>query len=474
MAQNITCLYSRRAIRLLAVLCLIIPLVTRSSSAIAASSPGTTNVILMLKPAATAPSTALAPAGASRVERIQSVINTLQAQASAAQPPVLARLEQMRAAGTVSAVRPFWITNAIAVSVQADQLSALAALPGVASIVPDRPIHPVGTTPSSTGTLAPANLNQIGAPTVWAKGYTGQGVVVANLDTGVSLSAYSLSGKYRGGADSWHDVFGQHTTPYDADGHGTGTMSIMVADNYGVAPGAQWMAVKIFSDAGTAQDSDAIAGLQWVLAPNGHPASAPNVINNSWAEDAATDPSLPCPSDTTTQAMHAALQALVAANILPIFAAGNFGPGTATAPTPSSFPEVIAVGAVDNQNNIASFSSRGPTNCRPAGSAFPDIAAPGVGITFYAQSPTPTNPVLATGSGTSFAAPHVAGALAVLLSAYPGLSAAQQRFLLLHTTTDLGAPGPDNVYGYGALNLLAMYYRPLETHKNYLPLAAGQ
>lgn len=468
-----------RALGLLVIFCTLSSLLAPSAGNVIAAgalaaptNAGERKVILMLAPAA-ADVINSAALGASktgdRAARIRAVTGALQAQANATQPPALVRLEQMRAAGKLRQVRPFWITNAIAVTAPADQLAALAALPGVVGVVPDRPIVKVGGGALQTQALPASNLEQVHAPEVWAQGYTGQGVVVANLDTGVSLSASSLAGKYRGGTDSWYDVYGQSTTPYDKDGHGTGTMSIMVADTYGVAPGARWMAVKIFPDPGStiqASDSDAIAGLQWALSPAGNPARAPNVVNNSWAEDAAANPSQPCPDSAP---MHAALQALVAANILPVFAAGNFGPATSTAPIPSSYPEVIAVGAVDSQSTITPFSSLGPTNCRPAGSVFPDISAPGQDITFDS-----TSGGLAGGSGTSFSAPHVAGALAVLLSAYPGLSAAQQRRLLLSTATGLSVPRPNNTYGYGLLNLQAMYYRPLETHVTFMPVAAAR
>mgnify|MGYP005811938871 CR=1 FL=1 len=452
------------------VFILLAACVTRAAgSAGKDASPNTpadeSSVIIMLRNGPADP-LALSRAETNRAGRARAVVSGLQAQANAAQPAVLAHLEQMRARGKVKQIRPFWIINAVAVTVQTSSLAELSALPGVASVVPNRPLVLADrVSPAQTSGTA-ANLEQIHAPEVWAKGYTGQGIVVANLDTGVSLDT-PLAANYRGGANSWYDVQGEYTTPYDPDGHGTATMSLMVGADYGVAPGARWMAVKIFpspaSGAG-ATDADAISGLQWVLAPNGDPSAAPDVVNNSWSAD-AIDPTQPCADSAP---MHAALQALAAADILPVFAAGNFGPSSPSAPVPSSYPEVVAVGAIGADNAIAAFSSRGPTNCRLAGSAFPDLSAPGVGVPFYSPSGG-----ISYGSGTSFAAPHVAGALAVLFSAFPHLSSATQRSILLNSAADLGTPGVDDVYGYGRLDVLAMYNRMLQTEIFYLPMIAS-
>ena len=191
---------------------------------------------------------------------------------------------------------------------------------------------------------------------------------------------------------------------------------------------------------------------QWLLDPDGDPKTddAPNVVNNSWSENTPG-----CENDPT---LHSALKALTAAGILPVFAAGNLGSFAgngslqkSTGPIPSIYPEVLAVGAVDVDSQIAAFSSIGPTNCRPAGQVFPDLVAPGVNI---ASSNIDNSGVPLYGlSGTSFSAPHAAGALALLLDAFPNLTARQQRSILQQSALDLGKKGADDVYGSGQLDM---------------------
>jgi hypothetical protein len=316
--------------------------------------------------------------------------------------------------------------------------------PDVATITPDiTDIIPVG---------APAadNISAINVPALWNMGDTGQGVVVANMDTGVDVNHPDLSTRWRGGGDSWFDPYYQHpTTPTDNNGHGTWTMGVMVAGDasgtsLGVAPGAQWIAVKIFDDSGTATATAIHLGFQWLLDPDGDPATpdAPQVVNNSWSYGTPG-----CNLEFQND-----LRALRLVGILPIFAAGNFGPNASTSVSPANYPEAFAVGAVDNSGAIQSYSSRGPSTCGETASIYPDAVAPGANIyttdlySLYTQQ-----------SGTSMAAPHVSGALALLLSAFPGINTESQAASLLNTAADLGIAGPDNDYGYGSVDALAAY-----------------
>jgi hypothetical protein len=146
------------------------------------------------------------------------------------------------------------------------------------------------------------------------------------------------------------------------------------------------------------------------------------------------------------------LQALQAASILPIFAAGNFGPYASTSVSPANYPESVAVGAISNNNSIYGYSGRGPSACGEASSIYPELVAPGVSV-----KTTDLGGLYTQATGTSLSAPHAAGVLALLLNAYPNLSAAQQRAALVNGAADLGAAGPDNNYGYGRLDALASY-----------------
>ena len=116
-------------------------------------------------------------------------------------------------------------------------------------------------------------------------------MVVATLDTGVDLTHPDLAGAWRGGANSWYDPNGEHpTTPVDVNGHGTWTMGVMVGgdaggSSIGIAPDAQWIAAKIFNDRGIATTVGIHLAFQWLLDPDGNPATAdaPNVVNDSWS-----------------------------------------------------------------------------------------------------------------------------------------------------------------------------------------------
>ncbi len=209
---------------------------------------------------------------------------------------------------------------------------------------------------------------------------------------------------------------------------------------------ARWIAAKIFDDRGRATTSAIHKALQWVLDPDGDPATldAPQVVNNSWS---FANPG--CISDFAVD-----LQALRAAGILPVFAAGTSRPVS-----PANLPEAFAVGAIDDQSTALADSARGPSNCLSIDSVYPQLVAPGANI-----HTTDRYGKYIDASGTSLAAAHVSGALALLLSARPGLSANEQADLLTSTAIDLGERGPDNEYGYGRLDVAALIDRAAPTN----------
>jgi hypothetical protein len=355
----------------------------------------------------------------------------------------------MRAAAgeAVSDITPFWIFNGFAITASPSVIARLAASPDVLRITPDEiDLAPAGA-PAAVADAA-ANLSVVRAPALWSLGWRGQGVVVASLDTGVDVNHPDLASSWRGGANSWFDPFDQHPLlPSDPNGHGTWTMGVMVGGStsgtaIGVAPAAKWIAARIFDDSGRSSATAVHRAYQWLLDPDGDPATddAPDVVNNSW-----TFTSSGCHLEFERD-----LLALRAAKILPIFAAGNSGPGPGTSLSPGNNPSAFAVGATDDSGEIYSGSSRGPSSCD--GSLFPEITAPGVGI--HSSSP---NGAYLDSTGTSLAAPHVTGVLAVLLSAYRNLPVEQQQAALSAGATDLGPLGVDNVFGAGRLNGLASY-----------------
>lgn len=295
---------------------------------------------------------------------------------------------------------------------------------------------------SASDTPATPNLQLIGAPQVWAHNITGQGVVIALLDSGVDLSQPELAARWRGGTNSWFDPYNEHPQqPIDLTGHGTQVLGVIVGGqasgaSIGLAPEAQWIAARIFNDRGQATTEAIHAALRWVLDPDGDPTTpdAPQVLNASWsAVDLACNPEFA-----------ADLRALREAGILPVFSAGTHYPVS-----PANLPEAFAVGALAGANTLLADSASGPSAC-PGKKFFPDVVAPGKDI-----FTTDRSGLYATLDGTSLAAAHVSGALALLLSAHPGLTADEQAALLRETAVDLGAPGPDVKFGYGRLNVNA-------------------
>ncbi|RME44029.1 MAG: peptidase S8, partial [Caldilineae bacterium] len=288
-------------------------------------------------------------------------------------------------------------------------------------------------------------MERIGAADVWQSlGVDGTGVVVANIDTGVDYLHPDLQTRYRGyrgsslpplNAGNWFDATGGGAQyPVDANGHGTHTMGTMVGQNgLGVAPGARWIAVRAFSSNGIAQESWLHAAFQWILAPAGDPALAPDVVNNSWSS-----------ANGSSTTFEPDIRLLVAAGIFPIFSAGNNGPDGKTVGSPGSLDIALAVGATDPDDVIAWFSSRGPS---PWGKIKPDVSAPGVNV----LSTLPGG-AYGTASGTSMAAPHVAGVAALLRQADPALSYTDTFRLITETTQPLGDPHPNNTYGWGLVN----------------------
>jgi subtilisin family serine protease len=380
----------------------------------------------------------------------KNLISALQKKADSSQLNLRSLLQTRRAQGAVQNFTPLWIQNAIATNADQTVINEMAQRPEVARIILDETFSaPAKAAPTKNGpalSAAEANISKIKAPDMWSLGFTGQNVVIASLDSGVDNTHPDLAAQWRGGSNSWYDPYGQHTTPTDISGHGTETMGVMVGrssggSSIGVAPDAKWIAAKIFNDAGQAQAIQIHLAFQWVLDPDGNlnTADAPKIVNNSWASNMGG-------CSTTFQAD---LQALVAAGIVPVFAAGNFG---ALSSSPANNPEAFAVGNTNNNDVIASDSSRGPTSCGSGATSrtWPSVVAPGVNI----RTSDPDN-LYFSYSGTSLAAPHVSGAMALLLSANSNLTVSQLENALTSTAVDLGTAGTDNTYGAGRIDMLA-------------------
>jgi uncharacterized repeat protein (TIGR01451 family) len=399
---------------------------------------------------------------AQRQGKVQAVVDRLQSTAAASQAALLSDLAVRQARGSVQRYQPLWVTNAVAVTAGREALFALAARPEVRLVTLDRyrqwiagpPVAEPLSLPLAVGS-AEWNIQRIRADQVWAAlGLSGSGVVVANIDTGVDWNHPALQGSYRGyhtgglpnHTGNWYDATdGGFLYPGDGHGHGTHTMGIMAgAGGIGVAPGARWIAARAFDPSGNAYDSWIHAAFQWILAPAGDPALAPDVVNNSWGSP-----------EGASEAFRPDLQALRAAGIFAVFSNGNDGPGPSTVGSPASLPEAFSVGAVDSTDFVANFSSRGPS---PWDEVRPLIAAPGVNV----RSSTPGGAYQAW-NGTSMAAPHAAGTAALLLQAQPGLSITATALALTSTAIPLvltvSDTIPNNTYGWGRLDALGAVLR---------------
>ncbi len=356
-------------------------------------------------------------------------------------------------------LRVLWAIGAISCEMPVGLILDLATLPGIDRLGLDARL----ARPAASGGAPPEpgwGVKEIHAPALWALGHRGAGVVVATLDSGVDGAHPDLTGRWRGGNNSWFDPYGEHPTPTDLMGHGTGTTGIIVAGGgLGVAPEARWIAAKIFDDSGKASLSAIHLALQWMLDPDEDPITddAPDVINNSWSLDSEVGQ---CDLE-----FEADFRVLRAAGVELVSAAGNGVGSAGTSVSPANYPENLAVGAISSDGAAAPFSARGSSACD--GRIYPDLAAPGVEVRTadLSYGGALSDPYVVS-SGTSYAAPHVAGAFALLKGAFPGSSRQAIEDALLQAAVGSGAAG----LGRGRIDAEAAY-RLLAQKAPDVPLA---
>jgi subtilisin family serine protease len=434
------------------------------------------------------------------------VYEQLTAVAQRTQPAVVAALQQMGVS-----YRPYWIANMIWVRGNAGSITALAQRADVAhlyanpAVTLDEPITIRADDLTATDQAVEWNIDLVHAPEVWATGHTGQGVVIGGQDTGYEWDHPGLVHQYRGWdgntADhnyNWHDAIhsgggscGANTEePCDDYGHGSHTMGTMVGNDLapadikwpagasnavGMAPGARWIGCRNMN-VGVGTPATYSECYQWFLAPtdlNGQqpdPAKAPHVISNSWG----CPPSEGC---TDANVLLTVVENVRAAGILTVHSAGNSGPSCHTVNTPASIYDAsFTVGATAADDAIASFSSRGSVSVDGSNRLKPDISAPGVSI-----RSTTRNDSYGFSSGTSMAAPHVAGLVALLISAQPALAGQvdiletiiQASAVPLTSSENCGGlPGsaaPNNTFGYGRIDALSAL-QAITSYTFYFPV----
>ncbi len=423
--------------------------------------------------------------GGDFARRVASVATALRREAAVSQAPLAGELERRGIAH-----RRFWVANAIVAELDAETLAALAARVEVRAVEPAWAIaayRPESARPAPRlgAKAVEPGIATVRAPEVWSQGFTGQGVVIAGQDTGYRWDHPALRASYRGWNGSsashdhhWYDAVRSpvplgpagnacgfaSAVPCDDGSHGTHTMGTMVGDDglgnqIGVAPGARWIGCRNMDD-GWGTPATYLGCMQWFMAPtdlagaNPDPARAPHLISNSWV--------CPAQEGCAVGTLAEAVSNLRAAGILFVASAGNAGPFCSTVVDPPAiYADSLSVGALQGATDLASFSSRGPVLVDGSGRLKPDLVAPGTGV----RSSVPSG--YAVLSGTSMAAPHVAGVAALMMSANPALRgrpAAVER-LLKHSAVGLSAGSPcageagnalpNHRSGYGRVDALA-------------------
>lgn len=403
--------------------------------------------------------------------RGREVVLLLTAKAASTQPDFRRKLEQIPGILREQTVT-LWAINAIIVHANREALEHIAALPETGMVYGEAPqiiqppqdVHAATSTPNGTE----PGLRAIKAPFMWNLGYTGYGRKAMIIDSGEDPEHPALRDRYWGHVAPKTQAWNATGQPEDCADHGTHVTGTILGldrktnDTIGVAFNAQWMGAPVAFSVGangctrpfqqtTYTD---IQHLQWALNPDGNPNTTtdrPDVINCSFGTS----------SNLCFSPYVALFNNLEAAGIPVVWAAGNDGPASSTVDGQASISisEVnsFSVGAVDAGNlsyPIASFSSRGPSICSGSGSLLikPEVVAPGVNIRSAS-----TNGSYQSYSGTSMAAPHVAGALLLLREAFPNASGILLKQALYNTAIDLGTAGEDNTYGRGLIDLSAAY-----------------
>lgn len=348
-------------------------------------------------------------------------------------------------------------------------------------------------------------IQKIKADSVWQMGFQGEGVVVGGQDTGYDFDNSLILPKYRGYEDemnidhnyNWHDAIDTLNPlhgdtisdpfinpnpcgflsefPCDDHGHGSHTMGTMVGsdstNNIGVAPVASWIGCRNM-DRGWGKPSTYTECFEWFLAPtdlegqNADPTRAPHVINNSWG----CPPEEGCNPDNWSF-METVVNNLTAAGVVVVVSAGNDGwAGCSSVWTPAAiFENSFSVGATRSDDSKPGFSSIGPVMVDSSGRLKPDVVAPGVEVRSIWL-----NDGFNTIQGTSMAGPHVAGAVALIISARPSLAGQVDEIKeilkstavpLVDSTECLGNMAldvPNFYYGHGRIDALAAVKMAIE------------
>ena len=401
-----------------------------------------------------------------------AVVEKLRANAASGQKNIIRYLEQEQGNGSVLEFHGYYIVNMLFIKAAPAVVEQIARRSDVKLILPNTVIALNAPGAIESGDTTPPGvewgLSRINTPDVWALGFDGEGVVVGIIDSGADWQHEAIKTKWRGynpaapgnpdAEYNWYDATSPKSAlPKDAHSHGThvtGTVLGATGTNkIGVAPGARWIAARVFDGDGYATVRGMLDAGQFMLAPTDssgqapRPDLAPQIINCSWGSEN---------SGMMNEWFRDTVQAWRSAGILPVFAAGNEGKlGAGTILNPASYPESLAVAAIDSDNGLADFSSRGPGYLE---GIKPEISAPGVSI----RSSLPGGGY-GKKSGTSMAAPHISGVAALVLSANPDLDVDHLEQAIIDTAVPLTnltyLLSPNYGFGYGLVDALSAVSR---------------
>ncbi len=378
----------------------------------------------------------------------------LEANSEESQRGLISFLKKKGLLGSEIRMKSLWLVNAAIIELPASKLELIEYHPDVRaiyknsklSIIRDFSEKPLKLHPSMDPEFT-YGLNVINVPRLRSTDSkaNGDGVLVGILDTGIDAKHPDLEGKTVG----FRDFVGNKNAPYDDNGHGTHVAGTIAGGknsgkSIGVAPGAKVLIGKVFTGGGSGTLDGILKGMQWMADPDGDPKTAdePSLVSNSWgggSPDASMDPA----DDVLCQAV----SSWVDLGIFPVFAAGNSGPGKSSIGIPGACPDAYAIGATDESDALASFSSRGPAVWKTGGVTKPNVSAPGVAVI----SSVPGGGYKSL-SGTSMATPHVAGLMALIYQAMPTLTIGDAADLVGRTTKDLGKGGNDDEFGMGRID----------------------
>ncbi|MBW2737535.1 MAG: S8 family serine peptidase [Deltaproteobacteria bacterium] len=337
--------------------------------------------------------------------------------------------------------RSLWIANSFAITADPQEIEELRKHPDVMEVHENIILSlPPVAKESTDDPGVPVDLwnhQVIGVDAARVLGIDGTGIRIGHLDTGINADHPDFGGKLIAWAEFDADGERVESLPYESHylGHGTHVASIMVGETTGVAPGAELISALVLPD-GCGTLEQVLSGMQWVLDPDDDPDTddGAQVVNMSWGMEG---PSL---------VLNEAVANMIDAGVLPVCAIGNSGIGLTY--SPANVPAAVGVGAVDETDSVASFSGGGIVWWDDSSVIKPDITAPGVSILGLGNDGE-----YQSLSGTSLAAPHVAGVAALLLQNNTELNLFQMKRFLLRTSLDLGKPGQDIRYGHGRLDI---------------------